>query len=72
MGEAGNVLQKRIDDSLNLIVQYGGVDGAHHKQWLLDQVVRILSNKAYDVWLDVYSDGADGPDTYEWDTGIAP
>lgn len=23
--------------------QYGGIDGAHHKDWLLDQIARILT-----------------------------
>lgn len=30
-------------DALAEIMQSGGVDGAHHKQWTLDQVVRILT-----------------------------
>lgn len=28
-----------IKQALALIDRYGGVDGAHHKQWVLDQVV---------------------------------
>ena len=24
------------------IARYGGIDGGHHKQWVLDQVARIL------------------------------
>lgn len=30
------------DWALEYISRYGGIDGAHHKQWVLDQVVRIL------------------------------
>lgn len=29
-------------------------------------------NDKYIEWVKNYSDGEDGPDTYEWDTGIAP
>jgi len=28
--------------ALHFIECYGGIDGAHHKQWVLDQVARIL------------------------------
>jgi hypothetical protein len=59
-------------DALELIRQYGGIDGAHHKQWLLDQLVRLLARQGYDVWVKQYKKGEDGPDTYEWDIGIAP
>ncbi len=31
-----------VNTALDRIAQSGGVDGAHHKQWVLDQVVRIL------------------------------
>lgn len=52
----------------------GAFDGDHHKMWAIDQVVRILcgSDEAYAQWVKEYCDGEDGPDTYEWDTGIAP
>lgn len=33
------------DAALLFIQMYGGIDGAHHKDWVLDQVARIL-NKA--------------------------
>ena len=28
--------------SLHYIMMYGGIDGSHHKNWLLDQIARIL------------------------------
>lgn len=28
--------------ALEFIQRYGGIEGAHHKQWVLDQVTRIL------------------------------
>lgn len=59
---------------LNLIKDYGGIDGAHHKQWLLDQLVRAITvhPEAYAEWVADYEAGEDGPDTYSWDEGIAP
>lgn len=62
----------REQKALDLILRYGGIDGAHHKQWVLDQVVRALTGDKYDEWVATYCDGEDGPDTYAWDEGIAP
>lgn len=37
------VKQDRIDGALEVIVNYGGIDGSHHKAWVLDQAVRYLT-----------------------------
>lgn len=58
--------------AIDTIIQYGGIDGDHHKAWVLDQVVRILAEDEYDKIVSEAKDGEDGPDTYEWDEGIAP
>lgn len=57
-----------------LITRYGGIDGAHHKQWVLDQIVRTATGGGDDYadWVRAYEAGDDGPKTYEWDQGIAP
>ena len=62
------------DRVLGLIAEYGGIDGGHHKQWLLDQIVHTLTDptEEYGAWVDEYQLGDDGPHTYEWDEGIAP
>lgn len=31
-----------VQEALDIIESYGGYDGEHHKQWVLDQVVRTL------------------------------
>jgi hypothetical protein len=62
---------ERIAKALDLIFQYGGIDGGHHKQWVLDQVVRKLAPN-YRAWVKEFETGEDGPKTYEWDKGIAP
>lgn len=64
--------QTKIDEALNMIDECGGFDGGHHKQWVLDQVVRILTQENYNEWVREYEDGCDGQNTYSWDIGIAP
>lgn len=64
------------------IAESGGIDGAHHKQWTIDQMVRALCGQPeigdlhrtaeYAAWVRAYRSGEDGPDTYEWSEGIAP
>ena len=65
---AANLAQAAIE----IAVRYGGIDGAHHKAWVIDQMVRILAGSAYDEVVANAKAGEDGPDTYEWDVGIAP
>ena len=73
---SGEMIMKKISkkeqEILGLIGKYGGTDGAHHKQWLLDQIVREITGKDYEKWVSEYEDGEDGPETYLWDKGIAP
>jgi hypothetical protein len=65
-------LEKRNQKAIELIEQYGYIDGGHHKQWLLDEILRALLGDEYDKWIEEYQKGEDGPHTYSWDTGIAP
>jgi len=67
VGESG-VMERVLD----VVVRYGGIDGAHHKAWVLDQVVRIIKGDDYESFIAEICDGEDGPGTYEWDEGIAP
>ncbi len=61
-------LEKRIGAASRVIVKYGMTDGAHHKQWVLDQVLRELWGPTYEVSRKLLLE-ADGN---EWDEGIAP
>lgn len=87
---------ERIEKALSIIVAYGGIDGADHKDWVLDQVARALTGcpvitqtrtpkggQSYEYqcqgesqdYKDLVAqacDGEDGPQTYTWETGIAP
>lgn len=77
--------KKRIEKALKL-AEYGSYDGGHHKMWVIDQIVRALTgckldktntefikeSEEYLKWVDNFKYGEDGPETYAWDTGIAP
>lgn len=67
-------LHARIDAVFEIIFTYGGDDGADHKAWVLDQVIRSLcgTDSEYERWVRRYQFGPDGPDTYVWDTGVEP
>ena len=53
-----------------LIEKYGYIDGSHHKQWLIDQILRLTFNnmEEYEDWLGDYYNETES----SWDTGIAP
>ena len=63
---------RRVTEAIEIAVAYGSTDGAHHKAWVIDQMVRRLAGKHYNAVVKYAKDGKDGPDTYEWDVGIAP
>lgn len=67
-----NNLKMAIKEAVDLAVAYGGIDGSHHKDWVIDQMVRVLSGDEYDDVVRNACNGEDGPNTYEWDIGIAP
>ena len=70
-----NIPKGKVKEILMFIAQWGAVDGAHHKQWVLDQVVKIAlghDEKRYTEWVMMHNRGEDGPNTYSWDEGIAP
>lgn len=64
--------QERIEMALDLAWRFGQIDGDHHKEWVIDQMVRALTGDQYDQWVSRAKSGEDGPDTYSWDEGIAP
>ncbi|MET0365171.1 MAG: hypothetical protein ABW169_11015 [Sphingobium sp.] len=65
-------LQQRIDDAIGLAVRYGGIDGDHHKAWVIDRMVFALAGPDYDEIVRAAKVGEDGPNTYEWNEGIPP
>lgn len=63
---------KRIQKALDLAVQFGGIDGDHHKAWVIDQMCKALLGPKYKAFVKEACKGEDGPDTYSWEKGIAP
>jgi hypothetical protein len=44
LGEFPMIINKTpVEWGLHYVTAYGGVDGEHHKAWVLDQVFRILT-----------------------------
>jgi len=63
-------LEERIAKAAAMIVGRGMTDGAHHKQWCLDQVLRILLTD--EQYADLVARISAHPDCASWDVGIAP
>jgi hypothetical protein len=63
-----------VEKALELARRYGGIDGDHHKNWVIDQMVRTLINNEddYELFVAQSKAGEKGPETYSWDEGIAP
>lgn len=61
-----------IEQALQVAKDYGGIDGDHHKAWVIDQMVRALTGDEYETFVAEANQGEDGPNTYSWDEGIAP
>lgn len=64
------MMDERIQQAVEIAQRFGMIDGEHHKQWVIDQMVRtLLGPEGYAEWLaDTNSD----PEYAPWDEGIAP
>ena len=69
---------EKVENALS-IADWGSIDGDHHTMWVIDQMVRALTGctsdtetQEYEDWVADFNNGEEGPNTYEWDTGIAP
>ena len=80
-------LQAELATALALLTRYGGIDGAHHKDWAIDQAIRVMcgvpcgkhgfpgeaTNEEYRRHVYEACKGEDGaPGEYEWSYGVAP
>ncbi len=64
--------EEKIALALTVVERFGGIDGEHHKTWVIGQVARALTGEGYQNWVIEMKDGEDGPETYSWDEGIPP
>jgi hypothetical protein len=51
------ILRDRIVEALNFAWQ-GQYDGAHHKQWALDQIARALLGEHYEAYTGCWDEGS--------------
>lgn len=65
------IVKEIFKEILDLISEFN-VDGGHHKQWVIDQIVRKITGDKYNEWVKSYKDGEDGAETFDWNEGIAP
>jgi hypothetical protein len=61
-----------VRKALALIFEYGQIPGDHHRAWVIDQIGRLLARDDYEKLVMEACQGEDGPETYDWDVGIAP
>lgn len=63
-----SVSRVNVKAAIEVLVQYGGIEGDHHKAWVINQALRhLLGSKEYRRL--VAQTKREG---YEWDEGIAP
>ena len=65
-------LKEKIEKALEVAMWDGQTDGCHHKEWVIDQMVRALVGDNYEKLIQGFCNGEDGPDTYTWSVGIPP
>lgn len=53
-----------VRDALRIARDDGPIDGAHHKMWVIDQMVRALTGDQYPAFVESCRG--------TWDEGIAP
>ena len=60
----------RIDSALDIAYLYASIDGAHHKDWVIDQMVKALCGtfEIYDKWVAKYYEDTE----CDWSEGVAP
>lgn len=60
-------LEVGVAEALTVAEDFGQTDGAHHKTWTIDQMVRalLITDERYNDWVAAAKDGEEGPETYE-------
>lgn len=59
---------ERILLAIKVALDFGQTDGAHHKMWVIDQMMRVLAGDRYEALIVEYREDGE----YSWDEGIAP
>ncbi len=64
----GDKMQDRIDDAVEIILNYGDMTDYKHQRWVLDQVLRVLTKESYRGLIE----GQELINKRRWDIGEAP
>jgi|TARA_Y100000310_G_scaffold76008_1_gene72428 hypothetical protein len=60
----------RIDKAIGVAMRYGMIEGDHHKQWVIDRMVRhLLGSNGYALFLTKMCGDTDQE---PWNTGTPP
>ena len=65
-------LKNKIEEAIELASESMTCDGAHHKVWYMDQIVRLLAGDRYPEIVKATNINEDGEDIDAWDIGIEP
>lgn len=73
----GAALKERataVNEALETVERYIGIDGEHHVRWVLDQLLQAVLGTAYLAWVAEYRDQFDenGERYRDYNPGIAP
>lgn len=77
LGVKNSDLSVRISKACNLVWDYGYVEGEHHKQWLIDRMLReLMTHDEYRQWVKNYNEPEEDENgdeiALEWSEGTAP
>lgn len=63
----------RVGTAIEIAWKYGSYEGEHHKEWVIDQMVRALVDESdYATFVHLVTHDETGELAYEWSEGIAP
>lgn len=63
--------QEKEDKIFELCSKLADIDGSHHKQWALIEIMKIIKGSEFDEWLKAWEIDEDG-EYIELDKGVAP
>ena len=59
-----NIYQNRISDAIAIAKDWAWIDGDQHKDWVIDQMIRVLLEGQYAKFREEMAE--------DWHCGIAP
>lgn len=66
-------LNKKITGAMIMAEEFGSIDGADHKAWVIDQMIRCLTGDYYEGWVTQVCSGPERESAlYQCNVGIAP